>query len=97
MTLDWEKINEDWGAIMKMARTNEQMHQNLDYDDEGRVLTANRPMIESMICAKAERKVKIQYYLQMLGYRARKGRIIEVSVGTKMPFRTGGRGKKVKK
>jgi hypothetical protein len=96
-SVDWEKVNADWGDIMKAAREHPEMSAPVDYDAEGRVYTTNRPMIESMVCAKIEKHAKIIYYLQLLGLHASKGRVIQLGVGNKMPMGTGGKGKKVKR
>lgn len=96
-SVDWDKVNTDWGDIMKAARANPEMQAPVDYDAEGRVFTTNRPMIEAMVCARQERHSKIIYYLQLLGLHVSTGRVIQLGVGNKMPMGTGGKGKKVKR
>ena len=92
--IDWDKILADWGDIMKAARANAGMQAEVDFDAEGAIYTTNRPMIESMVCARTERHARIIYYLQMLGLQVKTGRVIQVGVGNRMPMGTGGKGVK---
>ena len=94
--VDWDGIKTNWAEVMKRARAEPKMQECIDFDGEGRIITSNRPMIESLICARSERRARILYYLQMLGLHEAPGRIIELDAGNKMPFRSGGKGKKVK-
>lgn len=87
-------LESHWGEILEKARKHPQMHDCVDFDDDGNIITSGRPMIESMICAM--RSTKIDHYLRLLGYNARPPRVINAGVQQRMPMMTGGKGKKGK-
>ncbi len=66
------------------------------YDNTGKLVTAGRPMIESMVCDKAAKLHRLSFYLVHLGFKIT-GRVIAIGIGNKMPFRSGGKQTKEKK
>ena len=91
--IDWDKINHDWGDILKKARDDERFHQNTAFDDAGNIITTNRPMIESFLADKTAKRNRTTFYLELLGFRSRKGRVITMACRNGLPMGTGGGGK----
>lgn len=93
MAIDWPKIDAEWGDILKRARDDVRFQQETAFDDGGNVITTNRPMIESFLADKIAKRDRVRFYLELLGFRSRKGRIITLACRTRMPVGTGGGGK----
>ena len=95
--VDWNLVNEQWGDIMSAARRHRDMQADVAYDDKGRVFTTARPMIETMICERTDRSERLRFYLDLLGFRWTKGRVIDVNIRDRMPLGSGGKGKRCRK
>lgn len=92
-----QEIDEKWGEILKAARKHPDMDKEIMFDDVGAIVTANRPMIESMVCDKTSKSHRLMFYLAHLGFYHPKGRILKVGIGNKMPMGIGGKHEKVKR
>jgi hypothetical protein len=93
MVIDWPRIDREWGDILKQAREDVRFHQCTAFDDCGNIVTTNRPMIESFLADKVAKRERTQFYLELLGFRPRKGRVITLACRSRMPVGTGGGGK----
>jgi hypothetical protein len=95
--IDWDLVDTQWGDIMAKARKTEAFKSEVAFDDKGRIYTTERPMIESMICDKVAKNDRTRFYLDMLGFKWREGRIIDVNIRDRMPLGSGGKGKRCRK
>lgn len=93
--MTWAEIDKNWAHLQEILRSKLPVNQDLIIDSQGNIITANRPMLEEIVCLRAARDKGLFLYLQAAGVQtvlstAREPRIIDTTARNKIGFGQGG-------
>lgn len=63
LELIWKRIDSEWSTIRSILKSKLPVNQHKMFDDDGKFIDCQRPMMESIICDKTERSIRLFYYL----------------------------------
>lgn len=95
----WSEIDQCWAEILELLLANLKTNEEIALNRKGDFVPANRPMIEDIICARAERDDLLLSYMRAAGIQVELGadrepRVIDTAAKHKLLFGQGGQGVK---
>lgn len=91
--MNWDEIDRRWGELLEIFRLRLPLGECIDFDNQGSVVTSNRPMAESIVAARmAKDGSRFQRYLIAASVTVTTRKVIHVGVGDRLRLGSGGSG-----